>query len=68
MDIYKGFCDGPTELNLSNGANLGKWDYTKGWIDTTERAHCAQADTGISKPASFIPKSMLQSRAETLPS
>ena len=30
MDIYKGFGDGPTELNLSNGANLGKWDYTKG--------------------------------------
>ncbi len=30
MDIYKGFGDGPTELNLSNGANLGKWEYTKG--------------------------------------
>ena len=30
MDIYKGFGDGPTELNLSNGANLGKWGYTKG--------------------------------------
>ncbi len=30
MDIYKGFGDGPTDLNLKNGANLGNWKYDEG--------------------------------------
>ena len=29
MDIYKKFGDGPTDLNLKNGANLGDWKYEK---------------------------------------
>ena len=30
MDIYKGFGDGPAELNIKNGANLGNWKYEEG--------------------------------------
>ena len=30
MDAYKSFGDGPTELNIKNGANLGDWKYVEG--------------------------------------
>ena len=34
MDIYKKFGDGPTDLNLKNGANLGDWkDENGNWKD-----------------------------------